>query len=129
MSFALFLVVRSSGHLVGKVALLVEQQTHCMGAFTKHTKDSGEVLEKANDQTIGAIWKFHERAWNMTSDKDLQAFVRARGLQPFLQDARGMVNLEIQAIAEQLGISREQAIQYMRSRIETGPVTNGNEDR
>lgn len=77
------------------------------------------AMDRQDEFTLGVVTQFHQRSWDMTSNRQLQAFVQARGLLPFFQDAESAVKAEILAIQRQLGISRDEAIAFMRSKIPT----------
>lgn len=85
--------------------------------FATHAKATREAMDSQDEYTAGVIAKFHERAWQMTANKEVMEFVRSRGLMPFMQDRDSMLNAEIQTIQKNLGCSREEAILYIRSRF------------
>lgn len=85
--------------------------------FATHAKATREAMDSQDEYTAGVVAKFHERAWQMTSNKEVMEFVRSRGLMPFMQDRDSMLNAEIQTIQKNLGCDREEAILYIRSRF------------
>lgn len=85
--------------------------------FVAHAKSTREAMDAQDEYTAGVIAKFHDKAWQMTQNRDVMEFVRSRGLMPFMQDRDSMLNAEIQTIQKNLGCSREEAILYIRSRF------------
>lgn len=115
---ALFLVCRSTHRVVEKVAYVVE-------AYGKAQLSTAELMTKQQEFTTGALIKFHEHAWRLTTNKELHAFVRTHGLAPFMNDPGSMVEKEIEATQMRMGLSREQTIDWMRSRYSQDAVATG----
>jgi hypothetical protein len=72
---------------------------------------------KKDEFILGAMWKFHERAWTFTVSKELHSFVHAKGLLPFVSDPTSVVQRELAEIQKNLGIPRDEAINFLRSRF------------
>jgi len=81
---------------------------------------------KKDEFILGVVWKFHERAWTFSVNKELSEFVRAKGLMPFMIDPHSKVQAEIVAIQKNLGFTREQAIDWIRSNYTMQPEESVN---
>lgn len=88
-------------------------------ALVNLSEKTRDQLDKQDEFTIGALERVHDRIMSISEDRQVQAFVRARGLAPFFKDATSMVRAEIAALQQQLGITEEEAKNYMRSKIPT----------
>lgn len=123
-ALALFLVYRASRTDPSGVKKLLEAQATLTKEFGEALARSAKAVAERDEWMQETLDKFQDRAWDMHVQRDVREFVRIRGLRPFFQDVDSMVGLEIEAIAKNLGVTREQAIAYMRSRIEA-PVNHG----
>lgn len=123
-ALALFLVYRASRTDPSGVRKLLEAQATLTKEFGEALARSAKAVAERDEWMQETLEKFQDRAWDMHVQRDVREFVRIRGLRPFFQDVDSMVGLEIEAIAKNLGVTREQAIAYMRSRVEA-PVNHG----
>lgn len=123
-ALALFLVYRASRTDPSGVRKLLEAQATLTKEFGEALARSAKAVAERDEWMQETLAKFQDRAWDMHVQRDVREFVRIRGLRPFFQDVDSMVGLEIEAIAKNLGVTREQAIAYMRSRVEA-PVNHG----
>lgn len=115
----LFLVLRASHKATASAATVVTASADLVKSFTKANESNQGLMVKHQEFTLGAIWKFHERAWMGSAEREVAGLVNRRGLTPFMSDPNTIMQAEIRVVMQQLGLTREQAILYMRSRIET----------
>lgn len=116
LAFVLSLAV--VGRTTRKVA---DANTALVEASIAKDRATSELMQRQDEFTIGVIAQLHERSWTALASRDVHAAVRQRGLLPFLMDADSMLHQEIAAVQKQLGLSREDAVEFIRSRIPSAP--------
>jgi hypothetical protein len=101
------------------LALLVTRISRMMEAFTAKDRTHAVLTARQNEWTLGMCFKQQEEIRLMARGDNVSSEIRRRGLLPFMQDANSMVQAEIRAVMDNLDLSRDEAISYLRSRIPT----------
>lgn len=129
----LFLAVfRRRDPLILAQADLTKQVAEVVRAQAEKDKETAGLMRARDEFALGSLFKYQEELFErsrelreLSREAEAAGIIRAKGIAPFMGDPRSMINLEIDAIAEALGISREEAVAYMRSRIPTEPQQAG----
>jgi hypothetical protein len=119
---ALVLQARATG---GAVAGMARESAALAKSAAEALSSVRSVMEEEHRFAFGALASLQRDYAQLVSGAAVGVALQKKGLSPYLQDPKSAIQAEIKALQENLGLSLEEAIAYLRSRIKTDAQTMG----